>query len=253
MKRSINMPALAQGMLCVLLGLALLWLCLTHVYMQYVTPRTLPYLYFAAALLLVMGAYAFTRLRVRSHIRRYAHLLVLLIPLLLLGYATWQGKLWSSPLLPTQQSVSAGSVSGEYTMTIDGFQGRVLHGYDPQTQQISVSQEETYWWLSEIYTDPTPFLGFTISTMGQVLKDPAYFPQGTFSPTRKLMTCCVADTYIIGFKCQYAQADGLADGDWVSVRGKLALVGQGTDQELRLVADSVTPAAPPQQPYVYAY
>ena len=185
--------------------------------------------------------------------RRYTHLLALLLALLLRGYATRQGQLWGSPLLPTQQSASAGSVSGEYMMTLEGFQGRVLHDYDPQTQQISVSQEETYWWLSEIYTDPTPFLDFTISTMGQVLKDPAYFPQGTFSPTRKLMTCCVADTFTIGFKCQYAQADGLAEGDWVSVRGKLALVGQGADQELQLVADSVTPCTPPLQPYVYAF
>ena len=221
--------------------------------MLYVTPRTQPYLYFAAALLLVMSAHAFTQRRVRSHMRHYAHLLALLLALLLLGYATRKGQLWGSPLLPTQQSASAGSVSGEYMMTLEGFQGRVLHDYDPQTQQISVSQEETYWWLSEIYTDPTPFLDFTISTMGQVLKDPAYFPQGTFSPTRKLMTCCVADTSTIGFKCQYAQADGLAEGDWVSVRGKLALVGQGADQELQLVADSVTPCTPLLQPYVYAF
>lgn len=92
-----------------------------------------------------------------------------------------------------------------------------------------------------------------IHTMGQVLTDPQYFPQGCFSPSRQLMTCCVADLFTIGFKCQYEYTDTLTDGEWISVTGKLTMVDMEEYQELQLIVDTVEPCDPPLEPYVYAY
>ena len=255
MKKNVNMAYVAQGALCVLLGLCLLWLCLTRVYLQYVTPRTLPYLYFAAALMLVTGLYAFARVHTRAHVKHYLPLLMLLIPLLLIGYSTHDANQWGAPLFPMvdSETVDPQLQQQTYTMTIPAFENRVLHGYNEQAQTIYVLEDETYWWLSEIYNNPQPFLGYTIHTMGQVLTDPAFFPEGCFSPARKLMTCCVADLFTIGFKCQYDDVQSLKEGEWVTVTGKLAMVNLEESQELRLVVDTVTAANPPAEPYVYAY
>ena len=255
MKRHINLVNLTRCSLSVMLGLVLLWMGVTKVYLYYVTPRTLPYLYFAALLLLVMGGYSFTQRHAYTHVQRFTPLLVLLIPLLLLLFSTYDANLWRAPLFPLANDTSSDlSIQQEtYSMTMAGYEGHVLHGYNAQTKSIDVTEAETYYWLSEIYTDPTPFLDYTVRTMGQVLSDPEYFTPGCFSPTRQLMTCCVSDLYTIGFKCQYDHVPLLTDGDWVAVTGTLQMVDLATSQELRLIVDTVTPCNPPTDPYVYAY
>lgn len=255
-KRAINPARLAEGCVALVLGLGLLWLAVTKNYQHYVTPRTMPYLYFAAAALVVMAVYNFSKLFEVTHIRNYTQMLALLIPLVLLGSSTYVEQLWDAPLFPAGNAAleSPTLLDETYTMTATGYEGRVLHGYDPEHQTLTVMEDETYFWLTEIYTDATPFLGFEITTMGQVLKDEKYFPEGdTFSPIRKLMTCCVADLFSIGFKCQYDDVAGLTADEWVTITGKLQMVDLEEYQEMRIVVDSVTPCSPPDEPYVYAY
>lgn len=256
MKKMLNPARLVEGVVALTLGLGLAWLATTQNYQHYVTPRTVPYLYFAAVVLTVIAVYDFSRMFERTHIRNYTQLLALLIPLLLLGTSTNVEQLWDSPLFPVGNTAleSPTLLDETYTMTASGYEGRVLHGYDPADKTLTVMEDETYFWLTEIYTDSTPFLGFTITTMGQVLKDTKYFPEGdTFSPIRKLMTCCVADLFSIGFKCQYDDVADLTADDWVTVVGTLEMVDLEESQELRIVVDSVTKCSAPEEPYVYAY
>ncbi|MEA4927676.1 MAG: TIGR03943 family protein [Candidatus Limiplasma sp.] len=252
MRRAVNPVKLAEGLSAMLLALCLLWLALTRAYLHFVTPRTLPYLYFAAAALLAVGALDLARLFEVVHVRRYTPLLALLIPLLLLAGSITQQQLWSLPLFPAAETEP--SATGEaYAMQAQGYEGRILHGYDPATQTLNIPQEETFFWLTEIYSNPTPFLHTNVHTMGKVLKNPKFFTSDCFSPSRELMTCCVADLYTIGFKCQFDSAQALSEGDWVSVTGPLEMVDVNGQQELRLLAQSVEPCEPPADPYVYAY
>lgn len=255
MKKRLNPARLAEGGVALLLAIGFLWLAITRCYQQYVTPRTLPYLYFAAAAFAAISAYDFSKLFETTHIRRYTHLLAILIPLVLLAASTGAKGLWLSPLFPATNGALESPILQEqtYAMTADGYQGHVLHGYSAANQDLVVMEDETFFWLTEIYTDPTPFLGYTITTMGQVLKNFSSLSPDCFSPVRELMTCCVADTYKIGFKCQYDMTQALAEGDWVTVTGKLAMVDADGVQELRILAEQVEPCSPPQKPYVYAY
>ncbi len=256
MKRYINPAQLIQGLLETLTGLAFLWLSITRNYQYYVTPRTLPYLYFAAVLFLLMGSYSFTKVFKLTHTRRYMHLTVLIIPLLLLAASTYDQGLWQAP----ESQGSYGSEFNDlayfeetYTMTTPVYFGRVIHGYNKADQTITIMEAETYFWMAEIYNDPTPFLGYTIRTMGQVVINTPYLASDCFAPTRDLITCCVADMYSIGFPCQYDQIDTLTEGDWVSVTGTLAMVDMEEYQELRIIVDTVEDSPPPEVPYVYAY
>jgi putative membrane protein len=255
-KKTVNPARLAEGSVALVTALGLLWLAITKTYQHYVTPRTLPYLYFAAAALTAVALLNLKNLFEVTHVRRYTHLLALLIPLALLTASVSAEGLWTSPLFPQGNDALENPTLLEltYEMTADGYAGRVLHGYDAAAKTLTVMEDETYFWLTEIYTDPTPFLGFTVTTMGQVLRDAKFFPEGNcFSPVRKLMTCCVADLFSVGFKCQYDQTQALPADDWVTVTGTLDMVDMEEYQELRLVVSHVEACAPPEEPYVYAY
>ncbi len=256
MKRTVNPARLAEGCVALLAALGLLWLAVTQNYRHYVTPRTLPYLYFAAAALAAVAALDLKNLFEVSHVRRYTQLPALLIPLMLLVASVSAEGLWNAPLFPAGGDAAENATLQEltYEMKADGYAGRVLHGYDAARRTLTVPEDETYFWLTEIYTDPTPFLGFTVTTVGKVLKTSGRLAADCFSPVRELMTCCVADTYPIGFKCQYDQTQALAEGEWLSVTGTLAMAAadDGT-QELRILVDRVNECAPPEEPYVYAY
>lgn len=255
MKKVINPARMAEGLVAVALALCLLWLALSRAFLNYVTPRTVAYLYFAAAALIAIGGYDFAHLFEAAHVRRYTQLLALLIPLVLLTASITDKGLWNTPLFGSTEDAFSGSASQSetYVMITPAYAGRELHGYDAASQSITVMEAETYFWLTEIYDDPTPFLGFTVHTMGQVLKDAKYFTADCFSPTRQLMTCCVADLYTIGFKCQYSQTQALSEGTWVSVTGTLEMVDTEGAQELRLMVDTVEDSDAPLEPYVYAY
>lgn len=256
MKKKINTARLVQGVAMTLTGLAFLWLATTRCYQYYVTPRTMPYLYFAAAMFVITGVYNFTKLHEATHVRRYAHLVALLIPFVLLAASTKAQGLWATPPFPkpaVNEFSDAALLNETYTMQTPAYAGHVIHGYDGETKTLTIMEEETYLWLAEIYRDPTPFLGFTIHTMGKVVTNADYLASGCFSPTRKLMTCCVADMFSIGFTCQYDQWDTLPDGEWVSVTGTLSMVDLEEYTQLRILVDTVTPCDPPDQPYVYSY
>ncbi len=256
MKKTINSSRLIQGLIELLAAFAFLWLAVTRCYQYYVTPRTMPYLYFAGALFLAMGIYNFYKLRELTHTRRYRHLLALIIPLALLFASVYEQDLLGTPLFPSVHDSDFNDpkcLDEVYTMQTPVYAGRELHGYDAENQTITVMEAETYQWLVEIYSDPTPFLGYTIRTMGQVLTESDRLSYGCFSPTRKLMTCCVADMFIIGFACQYDPIETLHDGDWVSVTGTLAMVDMEEYQELRILVDTVEKCQPPDEPYVYSY
>jgi putative membrane protein len=256
-RRSVNPARVAEGGVALLSALLLFWLAATKAYQQYVTPRTLPYLYFAAAVLAALAALDFARMFETTHVRRYTHLLALLIPFVLLAASVNVKGLWGARLFPADADAGENKTlaSETYTMKADGYAGRVLHGFDATQQTLTVADSEMFFWLTEVYTDPTPFLGFTVTTEGQVMNDAKHFPQSDcFSPVRKLMTCCVADLYSVGFKCQFAQAQALSANEWVRVTGKLIMADMGGGaQELRILADSVTSCDPPDEPYVYAY
>lgn len=254
--RKINIGMLMEGVAFSLLSLMLFLMCVTGAYMYYVTPRTVPYLYFASGVLLLLGVYALCNLFDRAHVRHYSHLMILLVPMLFIAWSVSDTGILnrlslSAPWQASGQQAAAGE--NAYTMKAAGYEGTVLSGYDQENKLLHIPEEETYRWLVEIFDNPDPFLGFTITTMGQVMKDPQYFDQGCFSPIRKLMTCCAADLYPIGFTCEYDGAGGLQDDSWVSVTGRLELRTYEDYSELRIVAESVTPSPPSKEPYLFSY
>ena len=86
--------------------------------------------------------------------------------------------------------------------------------------------------------------------MGFVFRDER-FADDQFMVTRFVVSCCVADANVAGMVVQSPATPDLVTDQWVRVRGVLA-PGQLGERTLPVIsASSITPATPPQQPYLY--
>jgi putative membrane protein len=98
--------------------------------------------------------------------------------------------------------------------------------------------------------DPSAFAGQEATVVGFVYRDDA-LDADQFMVSRFVITCCVADATVLGLIVSWPASRDLALDTWVEVHGTFQpgqFAGQATPI---LIADRVTPTAPPNQPYLY--
>lgn len=116
--------------------------------------------------------------------------------------------------------------------------------YDMKADVISIAPENYGIWYIDCMDKPERYAGRTVEFTGMVMKAPS-FPKNYFVPGRMAMTCCEADMTFLGFICKAREARLLENGNWVTVRAKVAVEywvdynGEGPV----LYAESVEPAA----------
>lgn len=108
-------------------------------------------------------------------------------------------------------------------------------------------------WLNTFAGSAHPaedFAGQPVDVVGFVFRDER-FAADQFMVTRFVVSCCVADANVAGMVVQWPETAALTADQWVRVRGVLA-PGQLGERTLPVVvADAITPAEAPQQPYLY--
>jgi putative membrane protein len=123
-----------------------------------------------------------------------------------------------------------------------GVTAEPLSGLDETSREITISDDEFYQWISEIYSNLDKYEGYTVSVTGYVLKGTDYLGENEFVAARLAMTCCTADLTPVGMVCKYDGVEGLEASAWVTVRGVIAIGQyQGEDEPQILVTD-ITPA-----------
>jgi uncharacterized repeat protein (TIGR03943 family) len=99
-------------------------------------------------------------------------------------------------------------------------------------------------------SDPKSFAGQPADVIGFVYHDSRLAGE-QFLAGRFTVNCCVADAMAIGVIVQWPDSKGLADNGWVRVRGSV----QASEIDGRpiplIIAESVEPVPPPEQPYLY--
>ena len=107
-------------------------------------------------------------------------------------------------------------------------------------------------WLHDFQRNPDPaiFNGVEANIIGFVYRDER-FTEKTFMVSRFTVSCCVADAAPIGLVVQSPESPDLAEDTWVQVNGTFTVSSfNGTDMPV-LVADEITLAEQPEQPYLY--
>ena len=148
-------------------------------------------------------------------------------------------------LLVPSRSLGIEAVNGGISLSPVGVASQAAFQRSPLDRNILD-------WLREFDRAPSPaaFNGTPADVTGFVYREPA-FADDAFMLSRFTMSCCVADAFPIGMPVSAPDAADYEAGVWLQARGELkAATFDGRTMPV-LFADSLTPVAVPQQPYLY--
>jgi putative membrane protein len=279
--KNFNAQAFLESSCCFLFSALTLYLVTSGRYLAYVTPRMEPYLYFTAAVMLLWGWVGLRRLLIPQNKTRSAHCFVLVAPMLLLllphsplstsdlSYSLMRGN--SAGALQSDDNVASERTGiskledlpfgGDSTPDplADGRYGgfasdspAVLSGLDTSAKTITVSNDEFYQWIEEMFTDPDKYAGYSIKMTGFILKDPELLQPDEFVPARLVMSCCVADVLPFGMICKYEKTEELQNEAWVTVEGVIRITEENGYREPQARITAITPATAVEG-YIYPF
>lgn len=107
--------------------------------------------------------------------------------------------------------------------------------------------------MSEVYDHLEEYEGTPIEVVGFVFKDNDKFAKNEFVPSRMMMVCCAADMVPVGFLCRYDKAAKLETDSWVKVTGTIRQTEFDGKVIPYIEAESVEKAQKPDDDYVYPY
>jgi putative membrane protein len=128
----------------------------------------------------------------------------------------------------------------------------VLSGLDTSAKAVTISDEEFYPWLEEMFVNPDKYAGYTVKMTGFILKDPELLLPDEFVPARLMMSCCVADLLPYGMICKYEKTEELQNGSWVTVEGIIHITAENGYREPQVRITSITPTAVVEG-YIYPF
>lgn len=282
--KAFNPQAFLETLCYCVFGGIMFYLVSSKKYLSYVTPRMKPYLYFTTIVMLIWACAGLSRVLRPQHKIRFAHCFVLVIPILFLllphsplntadlsanykggnpwgqsavnntnkqdtsGGSSASNKTPTDSTVPFQQDAnSSGSTNSAPDPATDALG---LSGLDAANKTISVSNDEFYSWIVEIYTNLDKYEGYTITVTGFVFKDPKY--KNEFVPARLAMTCCTADLTPLGMVCKYDKVAELKANSWVTVEGVLHKGQYQGQDEPQITVTKIKPAQEVEG-YVYPY
>ncbi len=104
--------------------------------------------------------------------------------------------------------------------------------------------------LDIYFGKPELLVGRKVKLTGMVAVNPR-FPKGMYALARMLITCCAADARPAPVFVKGSPPPTVRPGSWAWVSGVLRLKRVGSRRIYYIEPDSVTPAAPPESPYLY--
>ena len=123
---------------------------------------------------------------------------------------------------------------------------------DRATAAVFSGEKNILDWLNTFEQTPEleAHVGREARVTGFVYRDERFGPD-SFLVARYTVSCCVADAAPIGLVVRAEGADALESDSWVEVSGTFR-PGEFAGSDIPvLVADSLTPVAQPEQPYLY--
>lgn len=93
--------------------------------------------------------------------------------------------------------------------------------YDLKQEVLELDDYGYGIWYLDSMDHPERYIGKKVEFTAMVLK-PEDFPKGYFVPGRMAMTCCADDMAFLGYPCEYAGTDSLAQKEWVKVKANVA-------------------------------
>jgi uncharacterized surface protein with fasciclin (FAS1) repeats len=186
---------LCEAVILVLIGVAILWFALSAHYGLLMNVKFRWLTVTGAALLLVMGLFALGGVQKRPGLNTFIFVLMLLV--------TFVGK----PYLPSANSMNL-------------LEPPLQAGLWDQIDQTRFPRRELQA-LCTSKAEEVYFAGASFTTIGVAKRLEALDAHGSFALMKSMMFCCVADAFAIGLRVPYEDWEGIEDGQWLMVCGKL--------------------------------
>jgi uncharacterized repeat protein (TIGR03943 family) len=125
----------------------------------------------------------------------------------------------------------------------------------PQSFRVNRSSESRSLidWVRtlDVYPEPDAYTGQKVSVDGFVVYA-TNLPQGYFTLTRFVITCCAADVYPIGLPVKFTQPKSEVPADqWFKVRGKMITETLNGKRQAVIEANAIESIPEPKNPYSY--
>lgn len=121
---------------------------------------------------------------------------------------------------------------------------------DRTAQTIEITSQNFVKWMTDIYADPTLYVGSRVTLEGFT-----FYPPGAaadeFAVTRLVVTCHVAHAYPDGILAYMERLQRPAQDTWHRAEGVLEAYTFNGTPVVRLRLDKLTPTTAPPDPYVY--
>lgn len=272
-KRYLNINVALKILL--LLGFAFFFLnsVVTGSVSLYVHPRIIPYLIFAAVVMVIIALLLMGNLfNPQKHKVSLLSMVFFAIPLLMAFTLSPKSFNSSTGTVGDVQLSGGNTVSNETVKTAQSTEDQsnseassIESGVEDSAHEksdessflqngvIVMNSDNYYECLCELYADMDQYKGLPIEVVGFVFKENDNFADNEFVPARLMMVCCAADMQPVGLLCQYDQTSQLEADSWVKVSGTIEETEFDGETIPSIVAQKVESAEEPDEAYVYPY
>ena len=237
----------------------------------YVHPRMIPFMIFAAVVMIAIAAVYFFKYINPGVKNSGIRPLLLFIAALLMAWAfpaqTFNADTGTAgaPQLTAVGGISEADISessgaptpadaDDFTSADGSTPGPANVPDSAAPEGILVFDDQNYYEnLYNIYQDLDAFVGRDVQLTGFVFKDDAALQSDEFVASRLLMVCCAADMQTVGLLCRWPSAVQLEPDAWVKVSGTLDTVEVDGDTIPVIEVISVETAAAPDVEYIYPF
>lgn len=101
----------------------------------------------------------------------------------------------------------------------------------------------------DVYPEPDAYVGQKVSVDGFAVHS-TNLPEGYFTLTRFVITCCAADVYPVGLPVKFTQPKSTIPADrWFKVQGKMTTETLNGKRQAVIQASAIQPIPEPKNPY----
>jgi len=277
MKKSASYLSLdAAFKILLLLGFAAFFIgsVLTGTVALYVHKRMIPFILFAAGVMIVIAVLLTGRLFFQDGVKSKSRALLFFAVPLVLALVLPAKAFDSASGVGGDLQLSAGdysafgSVSSESQSDLPAASGNSdisavsSESGSSQTEEkgltykdgvLIVDGNNYYQCMTYLYADLDQYVGTKIQMDGFVWKDSEKMTEEEFVPARMMMVCCAADMVTVGLLCRYDKTSQLAADSWVTVTGVVDKAEFEGEIIPCITVETAEETERPAQEYIYPY
>ena len=268
--KKFNRQAFAETICFAIFSGFVFYFILTKKYLQYIAPKTEPYLYFTAVIMVLWTVYRAKDIFSLQYKSRLQSCLLLIFPIVFvfLPHAPLSSVDFSSSYLKSDIVVSNNYLRDNQTNALKSrkpkynknhirkgkMKNEDLQGIDFANKTIVVPSDQYYEWVIELFSNSEFYEGYTITMTGFVFKgnEAHPFAANEFVPARLVMYCCAADMTPIGLRSVYSDTATLELDMWVDVTGTIILREESGQMIPLILVEKITEAKDPDTSFIFA-